>query len=332
MAQTVTLIPGDGITSELVGPVTSILDAAGAEITFETVHAGRGFYATSSGGIPEALIDSIKTNGVALKGKLLPTKDAKQTNPNSELRRRLGLFSAVRPIRNLPGLPSRHDDIDIVLVRETSEDVYAGLEHQVREGVVASLKVVTAKGCARITRFAFEYARRHGRKKVSLIHKANIMKVTDGLFIKTAKEVAADYDDIAFNTLIVDNACMQLLQRPHQYDIILTGNLYGDIMSDLGAGIVGGISASYGASVNEDIAIFECIHGDAPDLIGKDSANPLPMLMPAVYMLEHLEQRDAATRIRDAISATLKAGVSTVDLGGTATTSAMTEAIIGNLA
>ena len=331
MATTVALIPGDGITRELVEPVLSVLDAAGADINFEEHPAGEDCYETHGTGIPESTLDAIRTHKVALKGKLLPPKDDRHPNPNAELRRQLGLFAAVRPIRNLRGLPGRHKDIDIVLIREISEDIYAGLEHQISPNIVSTLKVVTEQGCSRISKFAFDYARRRKRSKVSLIHKANIMKVTDGLFIRTTEGIAANYDDIQFTKYIVDNACMQLLLRPHQYDVLLMGNLYGDIMSDLGAGIVGGISASMGAVVNEDTFIFEALHGDAPDLVGKGQANPLPLLMPAIYMLEHLEKDEVAARIKDAISDTLEAGVSTADLGGSASTSEFTKAIIARL-
>lgn len=328
---TVALIPGDGITRELVEPVLSVLDAAGADITFEEHPAGKGCYETEGTGIPESTLDAIRTHKIALKGKLLPPKDDRFNNPNSELRSKLNLFAAVRPIRNLRGLAARHSNIDIVLIREISEDIYAGLEHQISPNIVSTLKVVTEQGCSRISKFAFEYARRRERSKVSLIHKANIMKITDGLFIRTTEAIAKNFEDIQFTKYIVDNACMQLLLRPHQYDVLLTGNLYGDIMSDLGAGIVGGISASMGALVNEDTFIFEALHGDAPDLVGKNAANPLPLLLPAVYMLEHLELNESASRINNAISDTLEAGIRTGDLGGTASTSEMTQAIIERL-
>jgi isocitrate dehydrogenase (NAD+) len=325
------LIPGDGVTPELVDPVLSVLDAAGAAVEFERRHGGRACFGEGGSSLPEETIESIRRNGVALKGKLRSRPDDPYRSPNWELRKRLGLYAAVLPVRNLPGLPARHTGVDFVVVREASEDIYAGLEHEVRDGVVASLKVVSREASTRITRFAFEYARRSGRKKVTLVHKANIMKVTDGLFIECADDVAQGYPDIAFEKIIVDNACMQLLMRPSRYDVALMGNLYGGIMSDLGAGIVGGISASMGASFGEGLAVFEAIHGDAPHLEGTGRANPLPLLMPATYMLEHLGQRDVADRIRAAVGRALTAGVKTPDLGGTATTRDLTNAICAEL-
>lgn len=331
MAKTVTLIPGDGITIELVDPVISVLEAAKAQVSFERQPAGLQAFIESGEALPEVTIESIRRNGVALKGKLRSRPADSYRSPNWELRKQLGLYAAVIPVRNLEGIPARHQKVDLVVIREAIEDIYAGLEHAVREGIVTSLKVVTAEASKRITRFAFEYARANGREKVTLVHKANIMKVTDGLFIECAEEVAAEFDDIAFDKLIVDNACMQLLLRPARFDIALMGNLYGGIMSDLGAGIVGGISSTMGASFGEGMAIFESIHGDAPHLKGTGKANPLPFLLPACYMLEHLDQRETADRIRSAISRTLEAGIKTEDLGGSATTVEVTQAIISEL-
>lgn len=331
MAKKVTLIPGDGITRDLVEPVLSILDAAGAEVEFEEQEAGRGAYERTGKTFPDATLESIVNNGVALKGKVLTPRDDRYETPASMIRKRLDLYASVRPIRNLRGLPARHTNVDLVLIRESTEDVYAGLEHHVRPDVVSSMKVVTAKGSERITRYAFEYARKHGRKKVTLIHKANIMKKTDGLFIESAKKVAAEYTDVAFDTLIVDNACMQLMLRPHRYDVVLSGNLYGDIFSDLGAGIVGGISAAVGALFNDKLAVFEAIHGEAAHLMGTGLANPLPFLLPAVWMVEHLGQVEVGARIMRAACDTLEAGIVTADLGGRATTREMTQAIIERL-
>jgi len=335
MTTTVTLIPGDGITRELAESVIAILDAAGADIVFEEQPAGADCYASCGSGIPDATIDSIRKNKIALKGKLLAPPSPEYPNPNSELRQKLDLFAAVRPIRNLRGISARHKDVDIVLIREISEDIYAGLEHKVREDIVTTIKVVTEQGCSRISRFAFEYAQRRNRKRVSLIHKANIMKITDGLFIRSCEKVYDDFKDIEFWKYIVDNACMQLLLRPHQFDVMLMGNLYGDIMSDLGAGIVGGISASMGAMVggvgDDQIVIFEALHGDAPDLVGKNSANPLPFILPAIYMLEHLEQDETAKRIQAAVETAIQDGIVTADLGGTSSTSEVTKAIIARL-
>ncbi len=326
MTQKVTLIPGDGLTKELTPFVLSVLDAAGADVEFEEVEAGKDAFAKHGTALPKAALDSIRKNGIALKGKLVSGGEA--GCPSGDLRKELGLFATVRPIKNLKGLKARYDNIDIVIVRESTEDVYAGLEHVVSAATVASLKVVTAEACERISRFAFEYAKKNGRKKVTLVHKANIMKVTDGLFIAEAKKVAAEYEgEIEFNTLIVDNASMQLLLRPYQYDVMLMGNLYGDILSDLGAGIVGGISNTMGASVNDELQVFEALHGDAPSIVGTGTANPLPLLMPACYMLESIGQADVADKIRTAISKVLESGTSTPDLGGTATTASFIDAV-----
>jgi isocitrate dehydrogenase (NAD+) len=331
MPRTVTLIPGDGIGRELVDPVLRVLEAVRADVVFERASAGRAACREVGEALPAATLESIRRNGVALSGKLLARPGDSFPSPRWDLHRQLDLFAAVLPIRNLRGLPARHQDVDIVVIRQSTEDIYAGLEDRIRDGIVASMKVVTSAASTRITRFAFDWARRNGRKEVTLVHKANIMKVTDGLFIQAAEEVAAGYPDIRFRKLIVDNACMQLLLRPAQLDVLLMGNLYGSIMSDLGAGIVGGISASFGVALNDERAVFEALHGDAPQLEGTGKANPLPFLLPALYMLEHLGQRDKADRVREAISRTLERGLSTPDLGGTATTDEMIGAIVGAL-
>jgi len=315
----------------LVDPVLRVIEQAGSEVEFEFQEAGGDCFRASGKAIPDETIASIQRNGLALKGKLLALPQASYPNPNSHLRKDLDLFAVVNPIRNLPGLQARHRDVDIVLIRESTEDLYGGMEDVIQEGIVTSMKVVTARACERISRFAFEYARSHNRKKVTLIHKSNIMKVTDGMFLRTAEQVAGDYPDIAFEAMIVDNASMQLVLRPQQFDVILTGNLYGGILTDLGAGIVGGISASMGSSRNEKLAVFEALHGEAPELEGKDKANPLPLLMPACYMLEHLDLADVAGRIRKAISSVLEKGVVTPDLGGRSTTRRMTDAIVASL-
>jgi isocitrate dehydrogenase (NAD+) len=331
MPRTVTLLPGDGIGRELTGPVLRVLEAVGAELAFERFEAGREAWKTTGRSLPPETLASIRRNGVALSGKLLARPGDPYPSPRWDLHRELDLFAAVLPIRNLPGLPARHRDVDIVVIRQATEDIYAGLEDRIRDGIVASMKVVTTAASERITRFAFDWARSNGRKEVTLVHKANIMKVTDGLFIEAAEAVAAGYPDVRFRKLIVDNACMQLLLRPAQFDVLLMGNLYGAIMSDLGAGIVGGISASFGVSRNESLAVFEALHGDAPGLEGTGRANPLPLLLPAIELLEHLGQREHAGRVRRAVSRTLERGVATPDLGGRATTAEMTEAIVGAL-
>ena len=331
MPRTVTLIPGDTITREIVEPVIRILERAGADVVFEPHEAGADCFRETGRVFPESTLESIKRNRLALKGKLIAQASSSYPSPNADLRKELGLFAVVNPIRSLPGLPARHHDVDIVLVRESTEDLYGGMEDLIRKDVATSMKVVTERACRRITEYAFEYARTHGRKKITLVHKSNIMKVTDGLFLRTAGEVAKDNPDVAFTSMIVDNASMQLVLRPHQFDIILAGNLYGGILTDLGAGITGGISGSMGSSRNETVAVFEAIHGEAPEIEGMDLANPLPLLMPACFLLEHIGQADRAARIRNAASAVLEKGVTTPDLGGSATSSEMTDAIIGAL-
>lgn len=327
MGSTVTLIPGDGVTVELVDPVVSVLDRAGADVAFELREAGRQAWKRSGTALPDETLESVRRNRVALKGKLRSREDDPYRSPNWELRKKLGLYASVLPVRNLAGLPARHEGVDLVVIRQALEDVYSGLEHTIREGIVASLKVVTAEASTRITRFAFDYARATGRSRVTLVHKANIMKVTDGLFIGAAQAVAAEQPDVRLDTMIVDNACMQLLLRPQRFEILLMGNLYGGIMSDLGAGIVGGISATMGASFGEGLAVFEAIHGDAPSLEGTGRANPLPLLLPACYMLEHLGQAEVADRIRSAASRVLASTTTTPDLGGSATAAEMCRAI-----
>lgn len=331
MTRTVTLIPGDSITAELADPVVMVLERAGADLKFDLQEAGVESFRKTGTVIPEAAIESIRKNGVALKGKFLALPEAEYPSPNVELHKQLDLFAMVYPIRNVAGLRSRHSDVDIVLIRESTEDIYGGLEDRISQNMVTSLKVVTEPGCRRITRFAFEYALKHRRKKVTLIHKANIMKITDGMFLRVAGEIAVDYPDIQFDSMIVDAASMQLLLRPGRFDVMLAGNLYGGILADLGAGIVGGISASMGSSRNEKIAVFESVHGEAPELVGKNRANPLPMLMPATYMLRHLGQTDAAGRILNAVTAVLEQNVATPDLCGRATTTEMVDAIINAL-
>jgi isocitrate dehydrogenase (NAD+) len=323
MTTTVTLIRGDGIAAELMYPVINVLEAARADLTFEEQPAGRRAFEQTGDALPPETIASIRRTGLALKGKLRSHPDDPYPSPNWQLRKELDLYAAVMPIRNLGCLAARHHHVDMVVIREAIEDIYAGLEHVVRDGMVASLKVVTADASKRITRFAFDYARANQRRKVTLVHKANIMKVTDGLFIECAEQVAKEYQDIEFNKLIVDNACMQLLLRPQQFDVALMGNLYGGIMSDLGAGVVGGISATMGASFGDNLAIFEAVHGDAAHLEGTGKANPLPLLMPACYLLEHLGQVETAERIREAVCRVLGTTTVTPDLGGNATTSEM---------
>ncbi|MCK6571413.1 isocitrate/isopropylmalate family dehydrogenase [Myxococcota bacterium] len=306
----VTLIPGDGPGNELFAPLTALLEAAGARVEWQWMRSEASEDALASA-LPAACIQSVRTNGVALKGPMLPAK-GRLESPTITLRKALGLYAGVRHVRNLAGLPARYQDVDLVVIRENTEDVYAGLEHEVHPGVVESIKVVTRVASERIFRFAYRYARSHGRQKLAIVHKANIMKRADGLFLDVGREVAADYPDVETRDVIVDNACMQLVQRPHQFQVLVCGNLYGDILSDLAAGLVGGVSAVWGMDQGDDCVVFEAIHGSAE--------NPLPLLMPAIALLGHLGQGGAQARLSAAVERLLADGQSLPrDLGGHAT-------------
>lgn len=324
----VTIVPGDMLGRDLAMPVVEILEAAGAEIEWEWCLVGQEAYAREGTAVPQSTVESIRRNGVALTAPSATPMGAGYESPNVTLRKALGLYAGVRTIRNLPGLRARYSDVDLVVIRESTEDVYAGLEHEVHPGVVESIKVVTRDASERIFRFAFRYARSHGRNRLAIIHKANIMKRSDGLFLRVGQEVAENYPDVETRALIVDNTCQQLVQNPYQFDVLVCGNLYGDIISDLCAGLVGGISAVAGANYGDDCVVFECIHARVPELIGTDRANPLPMLLPAVKLLGHLQQHEPADRIWRAIAKVLEDGRHlTADLGGNARTSEMVAAI-----
>lgn len=327
-ARTVTLLPGDLIGRDLAGPVTELCATAGAVVSWEYVENVVG----DDEPIRPACLESIRRNGVALKAPFTIPSGFGRLSPSVALRKALGLFAGVRHVKNHPGVKSRYDNVDLIVIRENTEDVYAGLEHEVHPGVVESIKVVTRAASERIFRFAYRHARTHGRRRLAIVHKANIMKQSDGLFLRVGTEVAADYPDIETRALIVDNACMQMVQKPHQFDVLVCGNLYGDILSDLGAGLVGGISAVWGVDKGEDCALFEAIHGRVPHLMGKDVANPLPFLRPTIELLKHIGQHEPALRIERAIAHVLLEGRHlTADLGGTAKTSEMLKAIEGNL-
>ena len=333
MTHEITLIPGDGIGPEVTGAVVRILDAAGVSISWDRHDAGQ--LAVDHGDItlPVALLDSIRARKVALKGPVTTPVGRGFTSVNVGLRKALDLFANLRPVSNLPGVSTRFKNVDLVIVRENTEDLYAGLEHVVVPGVVESLKIITERASTRIAEFAFEHARRYGRRRVTAIHKANIMKLGDGLFLDSVRAVAARYPDITFDERIVDAVCMHLVMRPEQFDVLVLPNLYGDIVSDLCAGLVGGLGVVPGANLGIDIAVFEAVHGTAPDIAGKDVANPTALLMSALLMLNHIGEADAATRIRTALHAVLEDGATvTRDLGGTATTTAFTDAVIARLA
>jgi len=328
MTHTITLIPGDGIGPEVTEAVVRILAASGVSINWERHDAG--VLAVDRGGVPlpMELLDSVRRNKVALKGPVTTPIGTGFTSVNVGLRKALDLFSNLRPVWNMPGVESRYTGIDLVIVRENTEDLYAGLEHEIVPGVVESLKIITEKASTRIGRFAFEYARKHGRKKVTSIHKANIMKLSDGLFIGSVRAVAREYPEIAYEEKIVDAACMMLVMKPEQFDVLVMPNLYGDIVSDLCAGLVGGLGVVGAANLGTEIGVFEAVHGSAPDIAGKNVANPTALLLSAILMLRHINEDAAAERIVAALNSVLASGASrTRDLGGTTSTFEFADAV-----
>jgi isocitrate dehydrogenase (NAD+) len=327
----ITLIEGDGIGPEVTGAVVRTLDAAGLRAEWDRQPAGVLAIEKHGSPLPAELLDSIERTKVALKGPVTTPVGGGFTSVNVGLRKALGLFANLRPVWNIPSVPSRYQDIDLVIVRENTEDLYSGLEHEVVPGVVESLKIITEEASTRIARFAFEYARKHGRRRVTAVHKANIMKMGDGLFLKCVRTVAEQYPDITCDERIVDAACMHLVMKPTQFDVLLLPNLYGDIVSDLCAGLVGGLGVVPGANLGETIGVFEAVHGSAPDIAGKGIANPTALLLSALLMLRHIGEGAMADRIMTAITATLSGGVRTRDLGGTATTMEYAEAICQRL-
>jgi len=332
MSHKVTLIPGDGIGSEITGAVVRIIEAAGVEIEWESYIAGAEALSRFGDPLPQDVLESIKRNKIALKGPLTTPVGTGFASVNVRLRKTLDLYANLRPVRNLPGLVTPFGDLDLIVVRENTEDLYSGLEHVVVPGVVESIKIITEKASTRIARFAFDYARSEGRKKVTAIHKANIMKLSDGLFLDCFRKVAAEYPEIEADDKIVDNTCMQLVMKPQQFDILLLENLYGDIVSDLAAGLVGGLGICPGANIGELGSVFEAVHGSAPDIAGKNLANPTALLQSAVMMLRHLGERTAADLISKAIIYTLaEKKVRTRDLGGNAHTTEYTEAIVASM-
>jgi len=332
MKHTITLIPGDGIGPEVTEAVVRILKAAGVSIEWEEHHAGLIAFERHGQTLPVALIDSIRRNKVALKGPVTTPIAHGFTSVNVGLRKALDLYANLRPVWNLPGVAARFQGVDLVIVRENTEDLYAGLEHEVVPGVVESLKIITERASTRIAHFAFQHARRHGRRKVTSIHKANIMKLSDGLFLECVRRAAREYTDIIYDERIVDAACMQLVMYPEKFDVLVLPNLYGDIVSDLCAGLVGGLGVVGAANLGTEIAVFEAVHGSAPDIAGKQLANPTALLLSAVLMLRHIDEGAAADRIMQALGAVLTAGaVRTRDLGGTASTLEFADAVCKTL-
>src|ERR1700748_2600061 len=301
----ITLIPGDGIGPEVSGAVVKILEAAGAAtgVAFDwhPYDAGANAFEKTGEYIPKVLYDSIEKNRVALKGPVTTPIGGGFASINVTLRKKFDLFANFRPVKSLPGLVTKFPDIDMIIVRENTEDLYSGLEHEIVPGVVQSLKIITDKGSTRIAQYAFDYARKHGRKKIHAIHKANIMKLSDGLFLRCCRRVGEGFPEVEYKEHIVDNTCMQLVLNPYQYDILLTENLYGDILSDLCSAFVGGLGLVPGANIGADAAIFEAVHGSAPDIAGQDKANPTALLQSGVLMLHHIGETSAAKRVQCAM-------------------------------
>src|SRR6184192_2617912 len=311
----ITLLPGDGIGPEVTASVVAIIECAGVDVEWEKYFVGSEAISRYGDPLPPEVLESILRNKVALKGPVTTPIGTGFQSINVRLRKALDLYANLRPVRSMPNIVTRYEDVDLIVVRENTEDLYSGLEHEVVPGVVESLKIITERASTRIARFAFEFARTHGRKRVTAIHKANIMKLSDGLFLDSCRKVSRDYIDIAYDERIVDAACMQLVMHPEKLDVLLLPNLYGDIVSDLCAGLVGGLGVVGAANLGHDAAVFEAVHGSAPDIAGKNAANPTALLLSAVLMLRHIDENDAADRIMKALAGVLTAGrVRTRDL------------------
>ncbi len=332
MAHAVTLIPGDGIGPEVTAATVRILDATGVAFEWRKAEAGAEVIAKYGTALPVATMESILRSGVALKGPTTTPVGTGHSSVNVALRQSLDLFANLRPVKSLPSVKTRYEDVDLVIVRENTEDLYAGLEHMVVPGVVESIKIITERASTRIAKFAFEYAEREGRKRVTSVHKANIMKMSDGLFLECCRKVARAHQGITYDEIIVDNCCLQLVRDPTRFDMLLLENLYGDIVSDLCAGLVGGLGVVPGANLGEHTAVFEAVHGSAPDIAGQGIANPTALVQSGVLMLRHLGEIKAADQVQGALEAVLGAGkVRTQDLGGKATTTEYADAIIAAL-
>jgi isocitrate dehydrogenase (NAD+) len=330
MPHRITLIPGDGIGPELAEATRRVLDATGIAFEWEVQEAGEATIASEGTPLPERVLESIRRNKVALKGPITTPVGSGFRSVNVGLRQALGLYANLRPARSMKGVQSRYDDVDLVIVRENTEDLYAGIEHMVGEDAAESIKIITRAASERIARFAFEYAVANGRRKVTAVHKANIMKLSDGLFLESCRTVAAGYEGrIEFEDRIVDNMCMQLVQKPDLYDVLVLPNLYGDIVSDLCAGLVGGLGVAPGANIGEDGAVFEPVHGSAPKYAGQNKANPTALILSAALMLRHLGYAEMGARVEGAVRSVIAAGrTTTYDLGGSAGTSQFADAVI----
>lgn len=324
----VTLIRGDGIGPEISDAVVKIIQAAGVEIDWDIQTAGADVIETEGVPLPDRVLKSVKRTGVALKSLVTTPIGKGFRSVNVQLRKDLDLYANLRPCYNLPNVKTRFDNVDIVVVRENTEDLYAGIERQVDEDTAESIKIITRKASLRIAEFAFDYAIKNNRKEVCVVTKANICKLSDGLFLECAREIAAKYPQLDFREILVDNCCMQLVQNPNQFDVLLLPNLYGDIVSDLCAGLIGGLGIAQGANIGKDYAVFEPVHGSAPDIASQDKANPTAMLMSAIEMLNYIGEKEAGKRIKSALFKTLEAGIKTADLGGNASCREFTNTII----
>ncbi len=328
----VTLVPGDGIGPEVTTAAVRVLEATGLPFEWEEVEAGGEVMVKYGTPVPEHVFHSIRRNGVALKGPITTPIGGGFASANVAIRQKLNLFANVRPAKSIPAIKTRYENVDLVVIRENTEDLYSGLEHIVAPGVVESLKVITETASLRIARFAFEYATKNGRKKITAIHKANIMKLSDGLFLECCRRAAKEYPDIQYTELIVDNLCMQLVRDPSQFDVLLLENLYGDIVSDLCAGLVGGLGVVPAANIGVDVAVFEAVHGSAPDIAGRNIANPTALILSGVMMLQWLGEHEAASLVEKAVHDALSdRGCVTPDLGGTATTTEFADAVVARL-
>jgi isocitrate dehydrogenase (NAD+) len=329
MSHKVTLIPGDGIGPEVTNAAVRIIEASGVKFDWESFEAGADAYEKYKEYIPKALTESISRTGCALKGPITTPIGGGFSSINVQLRKQFELFCNFRPIRNLPGVTTRYPGIDLIIIRENTEGLYSGIEHEVVPGVVESLKIITEKASTRISKWAFEYARKRGRKKIHAIHKANIMKMSDGLFIRCSRNISKEFPEITYGEHIVDNTCMQLVTNPYQYDMLLLENLYGDIVSDLCAAFVGGLGLVPGANIGHECAIFEAVHGSAPDIAGKGIANPTAILRSGILMLRHLGEDEAADQVKYAVHSVYVEGKHTTrDMGGTASTNEFADAVI----
>ncbi len=331
MKHKITLIPGDGIGPEIVAATVRVIEASGVEIEWESQILGAQALEIYGETLPASAIESMRATRVALKGPIMTPIGKGFTSVNVGLRKALDLYANVRPVKALPNVKCRYPELDLVIVRENTEDLYAGLEHVVVPGVVESIKIITEKASTRIAKYAFEYSRLNGRKKVTAVHKANIMKLSDGLFLECFYNVAKDFPEIEAEDKIVDNCCMQLVMRPEQFDVLVLENLYGDIVSDLCAGLIGGLGLAPGANIGELGAVFEAVHGSAPDIAGQGIANPTALMLSAIQMLRHLGEREAAQKFETALLGTFVDGVMTKDLGGEARTAEFANAIIDRM-